>query len=74
MQVVPDRLVVAVQTRKEWDAACNRLIDLLRPVARTEGAGIPVTQLASGHYEACLNSNVPPGTTKESWGTCNEPR
>jgi hypothetical protein len=68
MQVAPDRLGVAVQTRKELDAALDRAVDLLTPLAMTEGVGISVTRLAPGRYEACLNGNVPPGTTMESWG------
>lgn len=74
MQVAPNLLIVAVQTRKELDAALDKAVGLLKPVAMTEGVGISVTRLAPGRYEACLNSNVPPGTTMESWGACNEPR
>lgn len=73
MQVAPDRLVVTVRTRKELDAALDKAVDLLKPVAMTEGIGISVTRLAPGRYEACLNSKVPPATAMESWGACNEP-
>lgn len=73
MQVAPDRLVVAVQSRKELDVALDKAVDFLKPVAMTQGVGISVTRLAPGRYEACLDSNVPPGTTMETWA-CNEPR
>lgn len=68
MQVAPDRLVVAVQTRMELDAALDQAVDLLRPLAITEGVGISVTRLAPGRYEARLNSDVRPGVTIETWG------
>lgn len=74
MQVAPDRLVVAVQTRKELDAALDKVVGLLKPAALTKGVGISITRLAPGRYEACLNSSVPPGTTTENWGARNEPR
>lgn len=74
VQLAPDRLVVAVRSRKELDAALDKVVDLLKPGAMTKGIGISVTRLAPGRYEACLNINVPAGTTKESWGTCDESR
>jgi hypothetical protein len=66
--VAPDRLVIAVQTRKELDAALDRALDILKPVAMAERAGILVTRLAPGRYEARLDAGLPPGTARESWG------
>lgn len=74
-QAAPDRLVVAVQTRKELDAALDRALELLKPVAMTERVGILVTRLAPGRYEARLKAELPPGTIRESWGEpSHEPR
>lgn len=67
MQVAPDRLVVAVQTRMELDAALDEAVALLRPVAMTEQVGISVTRVSPGRYEARVNSEVPRGTTIEIW-------
>lgn len=75
MQIAPDHLVVAVQTRKELDAAIDRALELSKPVAMTERAGILVTRLTPGRYEVRLKAEVPPGTTRESWGeSSDEPR
>lgn len=67
-QTPPDRLVIAVQTREELDAALDRALSLLKPVATSERVGILVTRLAPGRYEARLDAELPPGTTRESWG------
>jgi hypothetical protein len=69
IQAGPDRLVVAVQRRKELNAALDRALGLLKPVAMTERVGILVTRIAPGRYEARLNPELPPGTTTESWGS-----
>lgn len=61
-------LVVAVNTRRELDAALDEAVGLLKPAAITEQVGISVTRLAPGRYEACLNSSVPTGVTLERWG------
>jgi len=75
MQIAPERLVVAVRTRKELDAALDRALELLKPAAMTERVGIMVTRLAPGRYEARLKAELPPGTTRESWGeSSDEPR
>lgn len=68
IHAAPDHLVIAVETRKELDAALDRALDLLKPVALAERVGIMVTRLAPGRYEARLNGGLPPGTTRESWG------
>jgi len=52
----------------ELDAALDDAVDLLKPAAMTQHVGISVTRLAAGRYEACLNSDVPPGMTLERWG------
>lgn len=59
MQAAPGCLVVAVQSRKELDAALDGAVGLLKPVAVTQHVGISVTRLAPGRYEARLNSDVP---------------
>lgn len=64
----PGHLLVAVQTRTELDAALNEAVDLLRPAAMAQQAGISVTRQAPGRYEARLNSSVPPGLTIEERG------
>ena len=69
IQAAPDRLVVAVQTPKELDAALDRALALLKPLAMTERVGILVTRLAPGRYEARLNAELPPGTIRECWGS-----
>ena len=75
IQTERNRLVVAVQTRTELDAALDKAMEILKPAAMTEGVGIQVTRLAPGRYEARLNPELPPGTTKQSWGTSSdEPR
>jgi hypothetical protein len=68
MHVAPDCLVVAVQTRRELDAALDEAVHLLKPAAMAERVGISVTRLAAGRYEARLSSNVPRGVTLERWG------
>ncbi|MDD1478738.1 MULTISPECIES: hypothetical protein [Micrococcaceae] len=72
MHAPPERLLIAVHTRKELDAALDKAVDFLKPAAVAEQVGISVTRLAPGRYEARLDSNVPPGVTLEKWG--NEPR
>jgi len=72
MQAAPGCLVVAVQSRKELDAALDEAVRLLKPAAVTEHVGISVTRLAPGRYEARLNGDVPPGMTIERWAS--EPR
>lgn len=75
IQAAPDRLLVAVQTRAELDAALDRAVRLLKPAAMTERVGISVTRLAPGRYEARLDAELPPGTIRESWGSpFDEPR
>lgn len=74
-QATPDRLIVAVQTRRELDVALDKALEILKPAAMTERVGILVTRLAPGRYEARLNAELPPGTTRESWGrSSDEPR
>jgi hypothetical protein len=68
IQTAPDRLVIALQTREELDAALDGALNLLKPVALVERVGILVTRLAPGCYEARLDAGLPPGTTRESWG------
>lgn len=68
IQATPQRLVIAVQKREELDAALDRALNLLKPVALAERVGILVTRLAPGCYEARLDAGLPPGTTRESWG------
>ncbi|QCP00103.1 hypothetical protein FCN77_23320 [Arthrobacter sp. 24S4-2] len=69
MNAAPSCLVVAVQTRKELDAALDEAVDLLKPAAMTGHVGISVTRLALGRYEARLNSDVPPRMTIERWAS-----
>ena len=68
-QAPPDRLVVAIQTRQELDAALDSALEILKPVAAAQRVGIMVTRLTPGLYEARLNDQLPPGTTRESWGS-----
>lgn len=60
MHAAPDHLVITVETRMELDAALNEAVDLLKPEAVAQQAGILVTRFAPGHYEARLNRSVPP--------------
>ena len=60
-------IVLAIKTRQELDAALDEAIDLLIPAALAEQIGISVTRLSPGHYEARLDSEVPPGETLERW-------
>jgi hypothetical protein len=69
IEAAPDRLIVAVQTRRELDAALDGALDLLKPVAMAERVGILVTRLSLGRYEVRLNGELPQGTIRESWGT-----
>lgn len=69
IQAAPERIIVAVQTRKELDTALDKALEILKPVAMTERVGILVTRLAPGRYEARLNAELPPGTTRECWGS-----
>lgn len=69
MHTAPDYLVVAVPARSELDAALEEAVELLKPAAMTEQVGISVTRMAPGRYEARLDSDVPPGTTVERWGS-----
>jgi hypothetical protein len=66
-------LDVAVNTRKELDAALDEAIELLKP-AMTEQVGISVTRLAPGRYEARLDRDVPAGVTIEKWGKSRDER
>ncbi|MFK4298784.1 hypothetical protein ABH924_003957 [Arthrobacter sp. GAS37] len=59
IQATPDRHVVVVHSRMELDAALDRVVDLLKPVAMTERVGISVGRLAPGRYEARLNGGLP---------------
>ncbi|MBT2523362.1 hypothetical protein [Arthrobacter sp. ISL-28] len=68
MHTAKRRLVVAVHTRGELDAALDEAVNRLKPGAMIEQVGISVTRLAPGRYEARLNSDVPPGVTLEKWG------
>lgn len=73
MHGAPRCLVVAVNTRRELDVALNEAVDLLKLVGMAEQVGISVTRLSAGRYEACLNSDIPPGMTVERWGaSCDE--
>lgn len=72
IQAAPDRLVISVQARKELDAALDRALEILKPVAMSERVGILVTRIAPGRYEARLNAELPPGTTMESWGVSSD--
>lgn len=69
MNAVPECLVVAVQTRRELDAALDEAVDLLKPAAMAEQVGISVTRLAPGRYEARLDKAVLRGETLERWGS-----
>jgi hypothetical protein len=68
MHAAPECLVVTVHTRRELDAALDEAVDLLKPAAMTGQAGISVTRLGPGRYEARLNSDIPAGVTLERWG------
>ncbi|MET1088654.1 MAG: hypothetical protein ABWY04_16285 [Arthrobacter sp.] len=68
MHAAPGCLLVAVNTRRELDAALNEAVDFLKPEAMAEQVGISVSRLGPGRYEARLNSDVPPGVTLEMWG------
>lgn len=46
MQEAPDRLILAVHTRRELDDALDRTVTFLMPAAITERVGILVTRLA----------------------------
>lgn len=72
IQTAAECLVIAVQTRKELDAALDKAHDTLIPAAMTERVGILVTRIAPGRYEARLSAGLPPGTTRESWGTSSD--
>lgn len=67
-QAAPDRLVITVQTRKELDAAIERGLNHVKPAAIARRVGILVSRLAPGRYEVRLDEDLPPGTTRESWG------
>lgn len=69
IQTAPDPLVIAVPAGKELDAALDRAMDLLTPVAMAERVGVLVTRLAPGRYQAQLYAELPPDTTEGSWGT-----
>lgn len=75
IQTAPDRLTITVQTRRELDKAVDGVLEILKPAAMTERAGILVTRLAPGRYEAQLDGELPPGTIWESWGASpDDPR
>lgn len=63
-----DRIVVVVQTRRELDAALDKALEILKPVAVTGRLGIVVTLLGPGRYEARLDAEGRPGMTRECWG------
>lgn len=65
MQAPPDRLVVAVRTRMDLDAALDQAVERLMPVATAERVGISVTRVAFDRFEVCLDNQVPPGLTME---------
>lgn len=69
IQTASDPLVIAVQAGGELDAALDRAMDLVTPVAMAERVRVLVTRLAPGRYEAQLYAELPPDTTEESWGT-----
>ena len=69
MHAETECLLVTIHARRELDAALDRAVDLLKPVAIFRQVGISVTRLAPGRYEVCLKGDIPPGTTMESWGT-----
>lgn len=69
MHTAPEYLVFSVKTRRELDAALDDAVDFLKPAAIGEQVGISVTRLATGRYEARLNSDVPAGVTLERWGS-----
>lgn len=52
MQAGPGCLLIAVNIRKELDAALDEAVDLLKPAAVAEHVGISVTRVAPGRYEA----------------------
>lgn len=72
MQIMPDCLVVAVQNRVELDAALDEAVELLMPAAKNQQGGISITRLASGRYEARVNSEVPFGTTVQRWSASDD--
>ena len=72
IQPAPDRLVIAVQSRRELDTALDGALEILKPAAMTERVGILVTRLAPGRYEVRLNGELPPGTIRESWGASSD--
>lgn len=72
MQVVPDCLVVAVQNRVELDAALDEAVELLMLAAKNQQGGISITPLASGRYEARVNSEGSFGTTVQRWSTSDD--
>lgn len=75
IRAAPDRLLIAVKTRKELNIALDSAVDLLKHAAMSKRVGILVTRLAPGRYEARLHGELPPGTTRESWGaSSDEPR
>lgn len=72
IQATPDSLVIVVQTRKQVDAALDGALEILMPVATIKRFGIMVTRLAPGRYEARLSDELPPGTTRQSWGASSD--
>lgn len=73
MQLGPNCLVLAVETRIGLDAALDNAVDHLLPSAMAEGAGILVTRLAPGMYEPRVSRDIPWGTTLEKWeASCDE--
>lgn len=72
MKVAPICLLITVRSRMELDAALDQAVNLLKPAAMAENAGIAVTRVAAGHYKVCLNDEVPRGTTIEIWGPARD--
>lgn len=74
MQVDVSRVTISVQTRSQLDAALDRAVNLLKPAATKQRAGISVTRLTPGRYEASLDRDVPTGATVERWAVLTDPR
>lgn len=69
MELRPNCLVVAVEARIDLDAALDNAVDRLLPAAMAEEAGISITRMGPGLYEARVNTDIPWGTTLEKWET-----
>jgi hypothetical protein len=60
-------LEVAVQTRVELDAALDRAVEALKPLARMKRAGIAVTRVQPHRYRVAVCESTPYGTTTQHW-------